>query len=97
MRQEEIDIIKGYRKDIEFDDGPVEQGIVYAAGKVQEYILTFEGKTVCVSRERDARGDYCVIEDAQWTLRVPMPIIEAMMRLDLAALVPMAAEAKEEE
>ena len=70
-------------EDIEFDDGPVNQGIAYNdLGRVESYVLSFEGTTVEVTRE----GRMIALDDGMLRMRVPMPIIEAMMRLDLAAL-----------
>ena len=79
-------------EDIEFDDGPVNQGIAYNdLGRVESYVLSFEGTTVEVTRE----GRMIALDDGMLRMRVPMPIIEAMMRLDLASMAPMATEAKE--
>lgn len=81
-------------EDIEFSDTPVSEGIAYNdLGRIESYVLSFEGTALEVTRE----AGMIVFDDGTLRMRVPLPIIEAMMRLDLAALVPMATEAKEEE
>ena len=81
-------------EDIEFDDGPVNQGIAYNdLGRVESYVLTFAGYTLEVTR----LGKGILLDNGVGMVTIPLPIIEAMMRLDLASMAPMATEAKEEE
>ena len=84
-------------EDIEFSDNgiPLNVGIAYSdLGKIESYVLSFEGYSLEISRLPS--GKIFLLDNGIGIMALPLPIIEAMMRLDLAALVP-ATEAKEEE
>ena len=72
-------------EDIEFDDAPVSEGITYSdIGKIESYVLSFEGYSLEISRLPS--GKIFLLDNGIGIMALPLPIIEAMMRLDLAAL-----------
>lgn len=84
------------REDIEFADAgiPLNVGIAYNdLGRIESYVLTFEKHTLEIARTLEG---FIVIDDGFVCIQMPLPLIEAMMRLDLAALV-VRAENKEDE
>lgn len=78
------------REDIEFKDAPVSEGIAYNdLGRIESYALTFEKHTLTLSRCAESGWIEMALHsggEQGLYFALPLPIIEAMMRLDLAAL-----------
>lgn len=86
-------------EDIEFKDEPVSEGISYDdLGRVESYVLSFESHTLTVMKCPESGWVEMALDsgkDQGLYFALPLPIIEAMMRLDLAGLAPTSGAEEE--
>ena len=79
--------------DIEFSDSPVTQGLAFNdLGKITSYVLSFENLNVEITL---LEGGVVRIAHGLSGVALPLPVLEAISRLDLAGMA--ITELKEEE